>query len=80
MRVKQEIIGKEVVDISGLVIGKVIDVEVDFETQTLDELIVGKGGILQNLGISKKETIVTYDLVKLIGDKVLLNGEIRITE
>jgi len=33
MRIKDEIIGKEVVDTSGILIGKVSDVEVDFETQ-----------------------------------------------
>lgn len=77
MRVKDEIIGKEVVDISGIVIGKVTDVEVEFETQILEAFIVGKGGILQSLGISKKETVVSYDLIKLIGDKILLNSEIH---
>ena len=46
MRVKEEIIGKEVVDISGRLIGKVTDVEVDFETNTLENLVIGKGGIL----------------------------------
>jgi len=51
MRVKEEIIGKEVVDISGIVIGKVTDVEVEFETQILEAFIVGKGGILQSLEI-----------------------------
>ncbi len=77
MRVKDEIIGKEVVDISGIVIGKVTDVEVEFETQILEAFIVGKGGILQSLGISKKETVVPYDLIKLIGDKILLNSKIH---
>ena len=35
MRVKDDIVGKEVVDTNGIVIGKVKDVEVDFETQTI---------------------------------------------
>ncbi len=77
MRVKDEIIGKEVVDNSGISIGNVTDVEVDFETQILETFIVGKGGILQSLGISRKETVVPYDMVKLIGDKVLLNSKIH---
>jgi sporulation protein YlmC with PRC-barrel domain len=46
MLIKKEIIGKEVIDTSGIVIGKVEDVEVDFETQTLEAFVVGKGGIL----------------------------------
>jgi sporulation protein YlmC with PRC-barrel domain len=77
MRVKEEIIGKEVVDISGIVIGKVKDMEVDFETQTLETFIVGKGGIFDSLGSSKGEIIVPYNLVRIIGDKVLLNTDIH---
>jgi sporulation protein YlmC with PRC-barrel domain len=77
MRIKEEIIGKEVVDTSAIVIGKVKDVEVDFETQTLEALVVGKGGIFDSLGSSKGETVVPYNMVKIIGDKVLLNTEIH---
>lgn len=77
MRVKEEIIGKEVVDISGIVIGKVKDMEVDFETQSLEEFVVGKGGIFDSLGSSKGEIIVPYNLVRIIGDKVLLNTDIH---
>lgn len=77
MRVKDEIIGKEVVDISGIVIGKIKDMEVDFETQTLETFIVGKGGIFDSLGSSKGEIIVPYNLVRIIGDKVLLNTDIH---
>ena len=53
MRIKEEIIGKEVVDVNAIVIGKVKDVEVNFETKTLEAFLVGKGGILEGLGISK---------------------------
>jgi len=77
MRVKDEIIGKEVVDTSGIRIGKVSDVEVDFETQTLETFIVGKGGIFGGLGMSSNEILVPYDIVKIIGDKILLTTEIH---
>ena len=77
MLIKKEIIGKEVVDISGIVIGKVGDVEVDFETQTLESFKVGKGGILESLGILNGGTILPYDNVKIIGDKVLLKSKIH---
>jgi sporulation protein YlmC with PRC-barrel domain len=72
MRIIEEIIGKEVLDSSAVVIGKVKDVEVDFETKSLDSFILGKGGISEGLGFSKGETIVPYDMVKKIGDKILL--------
>jgi len=77
MRVKEEIIGKEVVDVSAIVIGKVKDVEVEFETKTLEAFIIGKGGIFDGLGGSKSETKVPIDMVKKIGDKILLISEIH---
>ena len=77
MLIKKEIIGKEVVDTSGIVIGKVQDVEVDFETQTLKSFKVGKGGILESLGRSNGGTIIPYDNLKTIGDKVLLTSNIH---
>jgi sporulation protein YlmC with PRC-barrel domain len=77
MRIKEEIIGKEVVDSSGIVIGKVKDVEVDFETQIMESFIVGEGGFFASLGRSKGETVVPYGMVKIIGDKLLLKNEIH---
>lgn len=77
MRIKEEIIGKEVVDSSGIVIGKVKDVEVDFETQIMESFIVGEGGFFASFGRSKGETVVPYGMVKIIGDKLLLKNEIH---
>ena len=77
MLIKKEVIGKEVVDTAGIVIGKVQDVDVDFETQTLESFIVGKGGILESLGSSSGGTIIPYNIVKIIGDKVLLTSDIH---
>lgn len=75
MRIKEEIIGKEVIDTSGVIIGKVKDVEVDFETQLMTSFIIGKGGSFGGFGMSKNEIIVPYDSIRVIGDKVLLKGE-----
>ncbi len=75
MRIKDEIIGKEVVDINAIVIGKVKDVDVDFETQTFEAFIVGKGGI--SLRASDSEIVIPYEKVKTIGDKVLLKGTLE---
>ncbi|BDH79915.1 MAG TPA: photosystem reaction center subunit H [Methanothermobacter sp.] len=77
MRVVEDIIGKEVLDSSAKVIGKVKDIEVDFETRTIEALILGKGGLSEGLGLSKGETIVPYEMVKKIGDKILLEGPIE---
>ena len=77
MKVKEEIIGKEVVDISGNVIGRIKDLDVDFENQSLESLVVGDGGIFDSLGSSKGEIIIPYHKIKTIGDKVLLKSEIH---
>ena len=80
MRIVEEIIGKEVLDSSAVVIGKVKDVEVNLETHTIEAFVLGTGGISEGLGLSKGETIVPYELVKKIGDKILVKSGIGETE
>jgi sporulation protein YlmC with PRC-barrel domain len=74
--IKKEIIGKEVVNTSGIVIGKVDDIEVNFETQTMEGIMVSQGGLFGGLGRSSGGTLVPYDIIKVIGDKVLLTRDI----
>jgi sporulation protein YlmC with PRC-barrel domain len=73
MLIKKEIIGKEVIDTSGVVIGKVEDLEVNFETQTLEGFMVGKGGFM--FGRSSGDMLIPYENVKVIGDKILLTRD-----
>lgn len=75
MKIKEEMIGKEVVDINAMVIGKVRDVEANFETKTLEALIVGKGGILEGLGSSKNDIVIPLHMVMSIGDKIIVKNE-----
>lgn len=75
MKIKEEIIGKEVVDVNASVIGKVTDVEVNFETKTVEAFIVGKGGILESLGSSKGDIIIPEKMIIAIGDKILIKSE-----
>lgn len=75
MKIKEEIIGKEVVDVNAHVIGKVKDVEVNFQTKTLEAFIVGGGGFLESLGSSKNDIIVPENMVLAIGDKILVKTE-----
>ncbi|OPX57898.1 MAG: PRC-barrel domain protein [Methanobacterium sp. PtaB.Bin024] len=75
MRLKEKIIGKEVVDINAMVIGNVKDVEVNFESKTLEAFIVGKGGILEGLGSSRNDIIVPLSMVVAVGDKIIVKSE-----
>ena len=75
MKIKEEILGKEVVDVNANVIGKVKDVELNYETKTLEAYILGKGGILEGLGRSSGDIIVPDNMVIAIGDKILVKSE-----
>ncbi len=76
MRIKEEMIGKEVVDINAMIIGKVTDVEANFESKTLEAFIVGgNGGILDSLRSSKNDLIIPLNMVVAIGDKIIVKSE-----
>jgi len=75
LRIIEEIIGKEVLDGSAIVIGRVKDVEVNAETNVIEAFVVSKGGISESLGLSGNEEIVPFENVKQIGDKILLENE-----
>ncbi len=73
MRIAEQIIGKEVVDSSGMIAGKVKDVEVNWETNEIEAIVLGSGSISESLGFSKEENVIPYAMIKQIGDKILLN-------
>ncbi len=72
MRLKEQLIGKEVVDSSGMVVGKVKDIEINMDENQIETIVLGQGGISESLGLSKEENVISYDRVKQIGDKILL--------
>jgi sporulation protein YlmC with PRC-barrel domain len=76
MKIVEQIVGKEVLDSSAMIIGKVKDVEVNMETKEIEAFVISKGGISESLGLSKGENIVPYDTIQKIGDKILLKTRI----
>ncbi len=77
MRINEQIKGKEVVDSSGMLVGKVKDIEVNWANNEIEAIVLGKGGISESLGLSKEENIIPYDMIKQIGDKILLKENIN---
>ncbi|NYB27897.1 MAG: PRC-barrel domain-containing protein [Methanobacteriaceae archaeon] len=77
MRIREEIIGKEVLNGQAEVLGRVKDVEANEETNEIESLILSKGGISESLGLSSNEVIVPIEQVKQIGDKILLIDKIE---
>ncbi|MBI5681058.1 MAG: PRC-barrel domain-containing protein [Methanobacterium sp.] len=76
MRVANDIIGKEVLDSSATVIGKVKDMEVNLGTKKIEAIVINKGSFSESIGISKEENVIPYEMVKQIGDKILLKEHI----
>ena len=73
MRIKDELFGKEVLDAEIQIVGKVSDVIFDKSSFEITDLVIKKSGFSEQIKAS--ENLVPLELVKVIGDKVLLKGE-----
>ena len=69
--------GKEVIDTSGNVIGKVKDISWDESSKQLKFFEIGTGGIMEMLGRGDKK-ILSFDIIDTIGDKILIKTEPQI--
>ena len=74
MRIKEDLINKEVLDGTANLIGKVIDVIMDKDTFEVTDLVIKKSGITDQIK-SSGENVVPTELVKVIGDKILLKSD-----
>ena len=73
MRIKDELFGKEVLDADIQIVGKVYDVVLDKDTFEITDLVIKKTGLSEQIKAS--ENMVPMELVKVIGDKIILKGE-----
>ena len=73
MRIKDELFGKEVLDADVQIVGKVIDVVFDKDSFEITDLVIKGSGLSEQFKTS--EDIVPMEMVKVIGDKILLKGE-----
>ena len=67
MKIKEELIGKEVLDSTGHEIGKVDDVDVDFDSDRIDSIILHEGGRLRG-----RDRVVPYSMVETVGERIIL--------
>ena len=69
MRIIKDVINKEVVNSQATIIGKVVDIDFDTTTNTLESLI-----IVTNKGRMKssEEIRIPFEEVSRIGDKILI--------
>lgn len=71
MKIRDNLIGKDVLDYTGHKIGEVDDIDVDFEGDRIDSIIVGEGKLI---GRGDKR-IVPFNMVETVGERVILKRE-----
>ncbi len=79
MKISDELLGKEVIDEAGDIIGILKDVEWDPNSNKIETLILKEGTISAKMGLGEKK-IVPYEMVDTIGEKILIQGKIFQTE
>ena len=72
MRIVKELVGKEVLANDVTVMGKVADIDIDVEDETIESIIVTEGGLQETLNIKKSELVIPFDMIHKIGDKIIL--------
>lgn len=75
MKIKK-LLGMIAVDASAKDIGKIIDVDFDTETGKIEKIVIS----LKKSFLSNEKIEVDFDDVKSIGDYVLINTKIEISE
>ena len=74
MKIKEELINKEVLDGGANLIGKVIDVIMDKDTFEVTDLVLKKSGLTDQFKADGKNVVPT-ELIRVIGDKILLKND-----
>ena len=72
MRIRDELFGIEVLDADIQIVGKVYDVIMDRDTFEITDIVIKKTGF--SAQIKASENVIPMELVKVIGDKILLKG------
>lgn len=76
INVADELLGKEVIDGSGKLVGRIKDVLWDFKSNRIESLLVEEqsGSFLSRMRSSEKQSI-PYTRIHSIGDKILVDAE-----
>ncbi len=74
LNITEDLLGKEVIDDSGMLMGVVRDVIWDFENNRVESLVVEKGGGgFRSIFGSGEKNFILYENIHSIGDKILVN-------
>ena len=71
MKIKDELIGRDVLDETGHKIGEVDDVDVDFGSERISSIILHEGGHI----VGGKERVIPFNMIETVGERVILKKE-----
>lgn len=74
MRLLDDLIGKEIIDTEAKIVGKIKDIEIDASNNKI-ESIISIEKIDKIIGHETKESIIPFEMIQKIGDKVILKDE-----
>ncbi len=77
MRLLNDIIGKEILDSSANILGKVKDIEIDASSNRINSIIITKGGSTRKFRSTNEEEKIPFELISHIGDKIVLKKDIK---
>ncbi len=72
IKIIERVVGREVVDESAMVVGKVNDVELNLDERKIEGILLSKKGASKNLGLSKEELFIPYEDVEQFGDRLII--------
>ena len=70
MKIKDEVIGREVLDSTGHKVGEVEDVDVNFKSDRIEALVLHEGGRFRG-----RERVIPFNMVETVGERIILKGE-----
>ena len=71
MKIKHDLIGRDVLDENGHKIGEVDDVDVNFDSEKISAIILHEGGRI----MGGKEEVIPFNMVETVGERVILKKE-----
>ena len=77
MRLLDDIIGKEILDCSANIVGKVKDIDIDTTSNKINSMIITKSGLSKKIMSSDDEEIIPFEMIDHIGDKIILKQDLK---
>lgn len=77
MRLLDDIIGKEIVDGSANIVGKVKDIDIDTSSNKINSMIITKSKSSNKIRSSNDEEMIPFEMIDHIGDKIILKPDLN---